>query len=62
MVKKRLYRASKRDSLLAGVAAGIANYLDLDPVLVRLLWVVVSLAWGLGIVVYLVAWIIMPRK
>ena len=62
MVKKRLYRAPKKDSIIAGVAAGIANYFELDPVLVRLLWVVVSLAWGLGIVAYLLAWIIMPRK
>jgi phage shock protein C len=62
MVKKRLYRASKKDSIIAGVAAGIANYFDLDPVLVRLIWVVVSLAWGLGVIAYLIAWIIMPRK
>lgn len=65
MVKKkikRLYRASKKDSMIAGVCAGIADYFGIDPVLVRLLWVLFVFGFGFGILAYLLAWIIIPRK
>jgi phage shock protein PspC (stress-responsive transcriptional regulator) len=58
---KRLYR-SKSDRVLGGVCAGIANYFKIDPVLVRLIWVIFTLlSIGLGIVAYLIAWIIVPE-
>jgi phage shock protein C len=57
---KRMYRATKNDSVLG---AGIANYLIVDPVLIRLGWVLITIfSWGLGIIAYLFAWMIMPRK
>ena len=59
---KRLYRASKEDSIIAGVCAGIADYFEIDPVLVRLLWIFFVFGFGTGIIAYLLAWIIMPRK
>jgi len=64
MVKKvkRLYRASKKDSVIAGVCAGIANYFNVDPVIVRLIWILFIFGWGAGILAYLIAWIIVPRK
>ncbi len=65
MVKKkvkRLYRASREDSIIAGVCAGIADYFEIDPVLVRLLWVLFVFGFGFGILAYLLAWIIIPRK
>jgi phage shock protein PspC (stress-responsive transcriptional regulator) len=53
---------STRDRMWAGVAGGLAEYLDLDPALVRLIWVLGTvLTGGLGIPVYIVAWIIIPR-
>ena len=58
---KRLYR-SKRDRVLAGVCAGIGEYFDVDPVLVRVLWVIFSLLYGAGILAYIIAWIIIPEK
>jgi len=58
---KRLYRAPEKDSVIAGVCAGIANYFEIDPVAVRLLWVVLTFGYGFGILAYLVAWLIMPR-
>ena len=58
---KRLYRSSK-DKVLGGVCGGIAEYLGVDPVVVRLIWVVFSLMWGLGLLVYILAWIIIPEK
>ena len=46
----------------AGVAGGLAEYFDLDPALVRLIWVLAAvLTGGLAIPIYIVAWIIIPR-
>jgi phage shock protein C len=64
MVKKklkRLYR-SKKDRIIAGVCAGIGEYFNLDPVLIRLLWVIGTLIYGAGILAYIIAWIIIPEK
>lgn len=58
---RRLYR-SGRDKIIAGVCGGIAEYFSVDPVLVRLLWVLGTLAWGAGFLGYIIAWIIMPRN
>lgn len=57
----RLYR-SGNDRILGGVCGGIAEYLGIDPVIIRLLWVIASLAWGSGILLYIILWIIMPRN
>ena len=58
---RRLTRSS-RDRMWAGVAGGLAEYFELDPALVRLLWVLATVvSGGLAIPVYLVAWIILPR-
>jgi phage shock protein C len=47
---------------IGGVCAGIANYLDVDPILVRVLWVVAVFCVGTGLLAYLVAWIIIPNE
>ncbi|MBU2576577.1 MAG: PspC domain-containing protein [Nanoarchaeota archaeon] len=59
---KRLYRAPAKDSIIGGVCAGIANYFGIDPVIVRLIWVLAIFGFGFGIFAYLLAWIIIPRK
>lgn len=59
---KRLYRSGK-DKILGGVCGGIAEYLRVDPTLIRLLWVVGTLiSMGAGILAYIIAWIIIPRN
>lgn len=58
---KRLYRSTK-DRKIAGVCGGLAEYLGIDPTLVRLLWVLFCLVGGAGLVAYLIAWIVMPEK
>ena len=60
---KRLY-LSDTDKKLAGVCGGVAEYLEIDPTVARLLVVVLDLLTGVipGLFVYLVAWMIMPRK
>ncbi|AGL02703.1 PspC domain-containing protein [Desulfoscipio gibsoniae] len=59
---KRLYRSS-RNSMLGGVCGGLAEYLDIDPNLVRVIYVIVSVASAAfpGILVYIVAWLVIPR-
>lgn len=50
--------------MIAGVCGGIAEYLDVDPTVVRLIWVVLSIVPGGvvgGVVLYLLAWIIIPK-
>jgi phage shock protein C len=59
---KRLFRRSS-SGRIGGVCAGIAEYLDADVTLVRLLWIVLSIVPGGvfgGVIAYLVAWVIMP--
>jgi len=51
---------SRSDQMIAGVCGGLAEYLDLDPVLVRLAFVVLLFASGVGLPIYIVLWIIMP--
>lgn len=58
---KRLYRSGK-DKILGGVCGGIGEYLGVDPVIIRFLWVIASFAWGFGILAYIIAWIIIPRN
>jgi len=58
MNQKKLYRSCK-DQILGGVGAGIAEYFDVDPTLVRLLWALSFFA-GFGIPAYIMAWIIIP--
>lgn len=56
---KRLHRSSS-DRKIAGVCGGIAEYLGWDPTLVRLLWILLTLAGGSGILIYLILWVVMP--
>lgn len=50
-----------RHGVLAGVAAGFGRYLDVDPVLARLGFVLLAFVNGLGVLVYLAGWALMPR-
>lgn len=56
---KRLYR--NPDGPLGGVAAGIGDYLGLDPVILRIAFLLAALS-GFGLAVYLVCWVMMPRS
>jgi phage shock protein C len=56
---KRLMRSS-RDKKIGGVCAGLADYFDLDPTLVRVVWLLVILFAGTGFLVYVILWIVLP--
>ena len=57
---KRLYR-SRDQRMLGGVAGGMADYLGVDPTIVRLCFVLTAFFGGAGIVAYAVAWLIVPE-
>ncbi len=58
-MNKRLMRSSF-DKKIAGVCAGVAHYLDIDPTIVRVIWGVLAFCYGVGIVAYIILWIIAP--
>ena len=58
-MKKQLMRSS-HDKKIAGVCAGVAHYLDMDPTIVRVIWGVLAFCYGAGIVAYIILWIIAP--
>jgi len=58
---RKLYRSGK-DKMLGGVCGGIGEYFNIDPTLVRLLWVVLTFTGGAGLLAYIIAWIIIPRN
>lgn len=58
---KRLYKID-RGRILDGVCGGIAEFFNIDPTVVRLLWIIFAAAAGGGIIAYILAAIIMPRK
>lgn len=58
---KRLYRSSK-DRVFLGVCGGIGEYFNVDPVVIRVVWVLSAFAGGAGILVYIIAAVIMPVK
>ena len=60
-MKKRLYKIEEGKKL-CGVCGGIAEYFNIDPTVVRLLWMFLVLCAGTGILAYFVAAIIMPKK
>ncbi len=60
-MKKKLYK-SRTDQKLDGVCAGIGEFFDVDPTVIRLAWVVFSLLGGSGLLAYIIAAIVIPRK
>jgi phage shock protein PspC (stress-responsive transcriptional regulator) len=60
MKNHKLYRSST-NRVLAGVCAGLADYFNIDPIIVRLLFLVFLFA-GFGIIIYIIAWIFIPTK
>jgi len=58
---KRLYRSGK-EKILGGVCGGIAEYFNIDPTIIRIIWILIVLGYGVGIIAYIIAWIIMPKN
>ncbi len=61
MEQRKLYR-SKTDSFIAGVAGGLAEYFNIESVLVRLIFVLMFFGGGAGILIYIILWILVKEK
>jgi phage shock protein C len=60
-VERDLLTRDLQNKKIAGVCAGFARYLDVDPVLVRVVWLALAFGAGIGFIGYLIAWIVMPK-
>ena len=60
-MEKKLYK-SVTDKKICGVCAGLAKYLSLDPTIVRLIWAVVTLFAGIGLLVYIICALVLPEE
>jgi phage shock protein C len=59
-MQPRLMR-SRNEAIIAGVCGGLAEYFAIDPVIVRLIFVLVALTTGIGVLVYPILWMVMPK-
>ncbi|MBM7558395.1 PspC domain-containing protein [Marinitoga litoralis] len=59
-MRKELYR-SKTDKMLGGVCGGLAEYFNVSSTLVRLIWLALILIDGVGLIIYIIAWIVIPE-
>jgi len=59
-MEKRLYRSNNK--IIAGVCAGIAEYFDIDPTLVRIAWALTALLMGSGVLAYIICAIVIPQN
>ena|SRR5215510_15905319 len=61
VARQRLVRP-RAGRKIAGVCAGIAEYFDLDVALIRIAWVLCAICGGLGLIAYVVAWVVIPEE
>ena len=62
MKDKKLYRTEGPYKMLCGVCGGVAEYFDIDPTIVRVIWVIASCFGGSGVLAYVVCALIIPKK
>jgi phage shock protein C len=58
---RRLYR-SRKNRKIAGVSAGLAEYLNVDPTVIRVLFIVFAVMGGAGALIYLAMWLVVPEE
>ena len=58
---RRLIR-SRGDRVVAGVCGGLGEYFGLDPVIMRILWLIFTCVGGAGVLAYIICWIAMPEE
>ncbi|NMB02066.1 MAG: PspC domain-containing protein [Firmicutes bacterium] len=57
---RRLYRS--RDKKIGGVCGGIAEFFNIDPTVIRVIWAILAFAYGTGVLAYFIAWLIIPDE
>ncbi len=60
-MSKRLYKIEEGRKIF-GVCGGLAEYLNVDVVIVRIVWAVLALCWGMGLILYLICAFVLPNK
>lgn len=60
-MEKKIYR-SRTNSMIAGVCGGLGEYLNVDPTILRVVAVLLIFADGIGLLAYLIGWVIIPRR
>lgn len=58
---KKLYR-SRKDKMIGGVAGGLAEYFDVDPTLLRIIFIITLFFGGTGFIAYLILWVVVPEE
>ena len=61
MPEHRLTR-SRTDRVVAGIAGGMGEYFAIDPVIVRIIWLLLIFGGGTGILIYLICWLVIPEE
>lgn len=62
MDETRKLQRSTSNKMIAGVCAGIANYFNLDPTIIRILYLLMVFFAGFGILLYLILWLVIPSE
>jgi len=57
---KKFFRSNKK--VIAGVCGGVAEYFNIDPLIVRIIWAIATFVYGIGLGAYIIIWIIAPEK
>jgi phage shock protein PspC (stress-responsive transcriptional regulator) len=57
-----MIKRNSNDKVIAGVCSGLAKSLEIDPIIMRLVFVVGFLAFGVGPIIYLLLWLLMPKE
>ena len=60
-MEKRLYRSRKK-KVIAGICGGLGDHLDIDPVILRIIFVLITIFHGIGILIYIIMWIVIPEE
>jgi phage shock protein C len=58
---KKMYRSGK-NKVVGGVCGGIGEYLDVDPTIIRLFWILAFFVGGVGFLAYILAWLVIPKN
>jgi len=58
---KRIYR-SRTNRMIGGVCGGVGQYFNIDPTLIRILFIILVFLWGGGLILYLIMWILVPEE
>lgn len=60
-MKDKLYR-SRRIRVFGGIAGGMSQYFNLDPIIIRVIFVIITIMHGVGLILYIILWIVIPEE